>query len=57
MHTFRHTYAIHSLENGVDLRYLQNIVGCKSSKTTENYTHITTKGIDEIKSLLNNLDI
>ncbi len=57
MHTLRHTFATHSLENGVDLRYIQSMMGHESSKTTEIYTHITTKGFDQIKSPLDNLDI
>ena len=56
MHTLRHTFATHSLENGVDLRYIQSMMGHENSKTTEIYTHITTKGFDQIKSPLDNLD-
>ncbi len=55
--TLRHTFATHSLENGTDLRYIQDMMGHASSKTTEIYTHITTKGFENIKSPMDGLDI
>ncbi|MGF1560507.1 MAG: tyrosine-type recombinase/integrase [Flavobacteriaceae bacterium] len=47
--TLRHPFATHMLESGVELRYLHVSLGHGSSKTTEIYTHATSKAMHDIK--------
>jgi site-specific recombinase XerD len=55
IHVLRHSYATHSLEDGVDLRYLQELLGHSRPETTMIYTHVTQKDLTKIRSPLDNI--
>lgn len=51
----RRSFAIHLLDSGIDLKYIKEFWGHKSSKTTESYTHVSTSELSAIKSPLDSL--
>lgn len=51
-HTLRHSYATHMLENGIDLRYIQELLGHSKPETTMIYTHVSRKDLMKIESPL-----
>ena len=55
LHSLQHSYATHLLDMGVDLRVIQELLGHKSSRTTEIYTHVSMRSLKNVKTHWMNL--
>jgi integrase/recombinase XerD len=57
VHCLRHSYATHLHESGLDIRYIQELLGHKSTRTTEIYTHVSRRNLFAIRSPIEDMDI
>jgi integrase/recombinase XerD len=57
VHSLRHSYATHLHETGLDIRYIQELLGHKSTRTTEIYTHVSRRNLISVRSPIEDLDV
>jgi integrase/recombinase XerD len=57
IHCLRHSYATHLHESGLDIRYIQELLGHKSTRTTEIYTHVSRRNLFAVRSPIEDMDI
>jgi len=57
VHALRHSYATHLHESGLDIRYIQELLGHRSTRTTEIYTHVSRRNLIAVRSPIEDLDL
>ena len=57
VHSLRHSYATHLHDSGLDIRYIQELLGHKSTRTTEIYTHVSRRNLVAVRSPIEDLDV
>lgn len=57
VHSLRHSYATHLHENGLDIKYIQELLGHRSTKTTEIYTRVSRRNLVAVRSPIEDLDV